>query len=173
MLKTRKQAHMTLQIRYKIKYFVHILDIVDRSEMSKTRKRAHMLKKKVLQAGTSLGTSKPDKDRGGCHRDHRHRHRHCCHHRHNRHHRHHRHHCYRHFHHRRHRHHCHHCHHRHRHHHRHLHCFHHGHPCRQKYSKELSPHSAHTGHSLIIYLITDTGLRHPLMMTTTMMMISF
>ena len=50
-------------------------DIVDRSEMSKTRKRAHMLKKKVLQAGTSLGTSKPDKDRGGCH----HRCHHHCH----------------------------------------------------------------------------------------------
>ena len=30
-----------------------------------------------------------------------------------------------------------------------------------KYSKELSPHSAHSGHSLIIYLITDTGLRNP------------
>ena len=113
--------------------------------MSKTRKRAHMLKKKVLQAGTSLGTSKPDKDRGGCHRHH------YCHHHHYHHH------CHRHRH-------------RHRHHRRHHHCFHHGHPCRQKYSKELSPHSAHTGHSLIIYLITDTGLRHPLMMTMTMMM---
>ena len=77
-----------------ISVFVILLifsDIVDRSEMSKTRKRAHMLKKKVLQAGTSLGTSKPDKDRGGCHhRRHHHHHRHC-------------------------------------------------HPCRQKYSKELSP----------------------------------
>ena len=42
--------------------------------MSKTRKRAHMLKKKVLQAGTSLGTSKPDKDRGDHHHHHHHHH---------------------------------------------------------------------------------------------------
>ena len=70
---TRKQAHiiydvfmLTCILSYisYIFYISYILDIVDRSEMSKTRKRAHMLKKKVLQAGTSLGT-KPDKERGG------------------------------------------------------------------------------------------------------------